>query len=179
MTYPNTETFARIARVTEGGPKIFCETGTWEALSITRCKGLFDRRISIEIDERIWRAACKKVPDTDAWLLHGDSRDILPLVCRVIREPIFFWLDGHFCGPEGGGTNEGVPLFAEIEIVLNRQERHDIIAIDDLLQMGTIGRGGVVDWRHISSEKVIERLKSAGMDVDISAKTFLVARWLD
>lgn len=177
MTYPSTEAFLSMARCFEGGPKIFCETGTWHAHSLRRVKTLFERRISIEIDEALAKSARGLVPDEDAWILNGDSAELLPLVCRVITEPIFFWLDAHFCGVEAGGSNAGMPLMAELDAVLGRNQRKDIIAIDDLKQFGCVGREGIVDWRHITLKSVTDRLSAAGLSVDTSAGTYLVSRW--
>lgn len=186
MTYPNTERFA--AMLAGGAPKIYVETGTWKGQSLERVKTLFETRYSIEIDPRIWRVAYDRFAgDHAAVLLLGDSRDVLPLLCRYLDAPVFFWLDGHYCGPEGGGSNEDMPLYEEMEAVLARNNRKDIIAIDDLGQMGKTGRSGVVDWTHISADTVIGRLEKAGCEVTLHGNyrknppqpSYLVARWAD
>ena len=88
---------------------------------------------SIEIYEPFALAAKNRFAgNPKVRILHGDSADLLPSLLLTIREPILFWLDGHFSGENTGIGNAESPVTAEIEHILRlRQGFGDVIIIDD------------------------------------------------
>ena len=67
----------------------------------------------------------------------GDSAEVLPRIVAAIREPILFWLDGHYSGE---GTAHGAaetPLPEELRAIARRGHPGDVVLVDDARLLGT------------------------------------------
>ena len=119
------------------------ETGTFHGDGVQAAiEAGFDRIISVEIIDEYFTENRKRFAHDDrVQILHGESRWALEEILPGLEGPIFFWLDAHFPGADGGlrdhnaEPDEAVrcPLESELEII--RQHRPhglDVILCDDL-----------------------------------------------
>jgi len=116
----------------KNGINIFVETGTAGGATVEYVSKLFDKIISIEVYEPLARAAQKKFARFDhIKIMYGDSGDVLPDILEGIKEPVLFWLDGHYSGE---GTGKGVsetPITKELVAIFHHPIKNHIILIDD------------------------------------------------
>ncbi|MBX2935127.1 MAG: hypothetical protein KF825_12855 [Ferruginibacter sp.] len=119
--------------------KIFIETGTFLGDTVEYFKNKFHSIISIELSEDLANKAKKRFEnDKQVQIIQGDSSKILPTLVNHIKEPILFWLDGHyssefFVKDEFIRTAKGdsnTPIVKELEIILAACA-FPVILIDD------------------------------------------------
>ena len=137
----------------------FVETGTNVGAAITLALQLgFPRVVSMEYHKGLCdRTRVKFKRETRVVIHHGDSRLILPDICKQVNEPCFFWLDAH-------SNHENTPLPDELRCIIKRNNPEDVIAIDDV----RIIRGGV-DQRHTWGDNTsVEQL------IEIAGPKFIV-----
>jgi hypothetical protein len=73
------------------------ESGTLFGDTVFRFKDRFEKIISIELSEELADKAIKRFEkDSNITILKGDSADVLPKILSSLREPVLFWLDGHY-----------------------------------------------------------------------------------
>lgn len=112
--------------------RTFVETGTYTGEMISAVRRHFERIVSIELDARLYEAACRRFEgDAGVELLHGDSAELLPIVLRDLHEPAMFWLDGHFMGAGTGRGAVDSPLTDELRALLAHPVRGHVVLIDD------------------------------------------------
>ena len=118
------------------------ETGTFKGMMIDATVKRFRKIYSIEIFEPLARRARERFAgDSRVTITHGDSATALPQLLPSIREPVLFWLDGHFSGEGTGLGEEKSPVVAEITAILNlRKGFADVKVIDDARRFN--GTGG-------------------------------------
>ena len=81
------------------------ETGTYYGDMIYAQLDNFSRIYSIELSERLYRKAKRRFKKNESvTLLHGDSSEVLHEIVPKFKEPVLFWLDGHY---SGGITAQG------------------------------------------------------------------------
>lgn len=111
--------------------RVFIETGTNTGDTPWALKGSFDDLFTIELDDRLHRAAVRRfLNDPHVHVLQGDSTDVLPEVLNIVKGPALVWLDGHHSGP---GTAHGAldtPVVQELETLFNDSRKH-VILVDD------------------------------------------------
>jgi hypothetical protein len=114
------------------GTPVLVETGTFLGDTVQAMRREFRTIYSIELSTVLYddaRARFARAPNVN--LLQGDSADVLPRLAREIAEPTLFWLDGHWSeGITALGDLES-PLRPELAAVLARDNRGDVILIDD------------------------------------------------
>ncbi len=120
-------------------PTIFIETGTFLGDTVEHFKNKFQSLISVELSEDLAnKAKIRFENDKQVQIIQGDSSNILPALVDKIKEPILFWLDGHyssefFVKDEFIKTAKGdsnTPIVKELEIILAACIK-PIILIDD------------------------------------------------
>ncbi len=115
-----------------GSAKIFIETGTAGGTTIEKLRKFFQTVFSIEIYKPFADAAKEKFKNDPAiTIIKGDSGEVLPRILANIKEPVLFWLDGHY---SGGGTGKGItetPIVKEIDSILSHPIKDHVILIDD------------------------------------------------
>ena len=91
----------------------------------------FSHIYSIELSEKLYRKAMRRFKkNANVTLLHGDSSEVLREIVPRFKEPVLFWLDGHY---SGGVTAQGkldTPIWEELTTILQSGIRH-MILIDD------------------------------------------------
>jgi len=145
------------------------ETGTYKANSTRKMAFMFPRVYTIEIGQAQFDAnapllAC--MPHVSAIL--GDSAEIVPLLAKVLQEPVLWYLDAHWFPAQFADGVElcrdnPFPLWAELEAIRDRK-MPDLVLVDDVHAMGREDWGpsppdGVVDnWVKTSHEAIKELL---------------------
>jgi hypothetical protein len=138
-------------------PGVFVETGTFFGDTADAMTHIFESVHTIELSELYYLLALNRFVGRDRVRPHwGNSSDILPILCRNIDEPIFFYLDAHFAGHDTARSCVEVPLMAELSAIAQR-EHSDIVVIDDARLFGEKrDEGGfTVDWRGITEENIL------------------------
>lgn len=112
--------------------KTFIETGTAGGLMIKAIGKNFDKIISIELDDFLFKNAKENFANNkNVTLIHGDSGEKLVEILPKINEPSLFWLDAHYSG-EGTAKGEyDTPIIKELLTIFSRKNKRDIILIDD------------------------------------------------
>jgi hypothetical protein len=115
----------------DAGFSTLVETGTYYGDMIYAQLDNFSRIYSIELSERLYRKAKRRFKKNESvTLLHGDSSEVLHEIVPKFKEPVLFWLDGHY---SGGITAQGkldTPIWEELTTILQSGVRH-MILIDD------------------------------------------------
>jgi hypothetical protein len=111
------------------GTPVLVETGTFLGDTVQAMRRRFRTIYSIELSKVLYDdARARFARAQNVKLFQGDSADVLP---REIAEPTLFWLDGHWSeGITALGDVES-PLRDELAAVLARDNRGDVILIDD------------------------------------------------
>lgn len=113
------------------GLKTLVETGTFLGDMVFSQKENFDKLISIELDNKLYKDARNKLKKyKKIEIIQGDSGKILDRICSNLNEPCLFWLDGHFSAGYTAKGESGTPIIAEIKAIL-RDDLNHIILIDD------------------------------------------------
>lgn len=121
------------------GLRTMVETGTYLGDALGTLRADFDHLISIELDERLHRAAGRRFRgDPGVRLLQGDSAQRLPEVLAGLDRPALFWLDGHCSGGFTARGEEHTPIFAELAaIAAHPLSRAHVLVIDDARLFGS------------------------------------------
>lgn len=118
-------------------PQVFVETGTYLGDTIWSMKNLFSEIHSIELGEGLAQEAQKRFSRYRHIHIHqGDSASILPNLLENIPKPTLFWLDAHYSEGITVGSDEHLPLMAEIKTILEHWQSGSVILIDDARLMG-------------------------------------------
>ena len=121
----------------------FFETGTFYGGGVREAlDAKFERVYSVEIIDQYFEENVERFRDRDnVTLLKGHSVDVLAQTLPDLEGNIFFWLDAHFPGADGGlrdynaEVDESIrcPLEAELETIKrHRAGCEDVFLIDDL-----------------------------------------------
>jgi hypothetical protein len=143
-------------------PNIFIETGTYEAETTLHMSKYFEHVYTIEINETLFRDArvkCKDIENISCIL--GDSTKKLSYIVQTIKQPVVFWLDGHWSRGKTSAGDKDVPLLEELEIIEKYFIEEALVIIDDVRLFG----GGPysskiidVDWSMITEESILSVL---------------------
>lgn len=138
------------------GLSVFFETGTFRGAGVRRAlECSFTQIFSVEIIDEFYDEVAAEFDDVGSVkLVHGDSVAALAENLPAIDGSIFFWLDAHFPGADGGlqvynsSYDEAIrlPLESEIRTIKKlRDDRKDVILIDDLriYETGEYERGNL------------------------------------
>ena len=112
--------------------KVFVETGTYHEAMVEAMRNQFRVIHSIEIYKPLYEENVKKFSKYKHIFLHiGDSAYVLPKIMNDIREPVIFWLDGHFSGRGTGKGSTSTPIMKEVQSISNHEIKNHVILIDD------------------------------------------------
>lgn len=120
---------------------VFIETGTYWGDMVFAVKDTFSRIISIELDDKLYERARKRFYKFNhIAILHGDSAQVLPQLLLKEKQPVLFWLDGHFSGGMTACGESPTPILDELEHIFNSMNARSVVLIDDArLFMGVAG----------------------------------------
>ena len=86
--------------------------------------------------------------------LYGDSKDLLPIYAKKIKEPVLWYLDAHYCNVENNlGADGSFPVFEEMMAIRNRPYA-DIVWVDDVHCMGHRHRLGQ-PWERLHYNSIL------------------------
>lgn len=126
---------ARLAR--KKGIKNFIETGTFEGDMVEAQRGNFDKLVTIELDDRLYKAAKRRFENhAHIHVLQGDSGARLSEAIQLIEGPAIYWLDAHYSKGITARGNRETPILKELFVISARNQTDDTILIDDARLFG-------------------------------------------
>lgn len=115
----------------EYSAKILVETGTFRGEMVYAQRNYFDKIISIELSEELYKIVKKRLKHLqNVELLNGDSAQLLGDVVKNLDRQAIFWLDGHYSGFETAKGEVETPVNRELDAIFDSVQDH-IILIDD------------------------------------------------
>lgn len=117
---------------TRFGLEILIETGTFKGDMIFAVERQFKEAHSIELGRDLFEQARQRFASFPNVHLHqGDSGKVLPELLKTIRQPILFWLDGHFSeGITARGATD-TPIVEELRAIYHHNPTGHVVLIDD------------------------------------------------
>lgn len=114
------------------GVRCFVETGTFTGDMLAAMVPFFDRLMSVELSDALYRQVRARFRgQSNVRLYLGDSTAILPRILSDLREPALFWLDAHYSGgTTAHGDNES-PILDELDAVLCHPVDGHVLLVDD------------------------------------------------
>lgn len=115
----------------EYSAKVLVETGTFRGEMVYAQRNYFDKIISIELSEELYKIVKKRLKHLqNVELLNGDSAGLLGEVVKSLDQQAIFWLDGHYSGFETAKGEVETPVNRELDAIFDSGQDH-IILIDD------------------------------------------------
>lgn len=143
------------------GFDLFVETGTFYGQMVNAMKGRFNKVVSIEIYEPLFRLNDMAFRHRkDVTIMLGDSAKVLSSIMHEKPESVLFWLDGHYSGRGTGKGDLTSPIIEELAIILSNMPKKLCLVIDDL-------RLFVNEDGYPSKERVVAILKEANAGFEI------------
>ena len=128
--------------------KMFVETGTYYGKTTEYAAPHFDKCVTIELDETLYKSAVKKFENTkNVEVRHGDSGTILQELLGTINERTLFWLDAHYCGGNTAKGKSNTPIMEELLVIMNHPVSHVILIDDARMFLGCDGYPSVRELR--------------------------------
>ena len=125
----------RTARRLSGATTVI-EVGTFKGVTTKRLSRLFDKVITIEIDEALFNHARQRCVGRNNIEFHlGDGAVLLPQIVPRESELLLF-LDGHFSGGETGHGDEPEPVLKELDLIAHHLGHASAVVIDDFRLFG-------------------------------------------
>lgn len=146
-------------------PKVYVETGCNAGKQLAAAAPAFTRAIGVELDPGFAAKARAHVPA--ALVLTEDTRTALPRLCAQLQEPVFFYLDAHFCRTDPPIAKSPFPLWDEL--ILMRQRRFaDIVVVDDVHTFGKarddLRYGDAPEWEGVTGAAISSFLGAPGIE---------------
>lgn len=138
MSNPTAEMFelAKRKNAPWGAPRVLVETGTYTGKTTLLATQHFGRVETIELSERLYRAAAKLLEPMGVVCHFGDTRVILPRLCRELAEPVVWYLDAHYWRePLQAAEKNPLPLQEELTAIAARPWP-DVVIVDDVHAFG-------------------------------------------
>jgi hypothetical protein len=111
---------------------VLVETGTFLGIMVDAMKNKFQRVVSIEIADGLYKRAKKMFENNlNVEIRLGDSGVVLEDVLKTLNEPAIFWLDGHYSGSVTGMADIETPIMAELKHIFLHSVQDHVILIDD------------------------------------------------
>ncbi|MER9419187.1 hypothetical protein NKI95_25040 [Mesorhizobium sp. M0306] len=112
------------------------EIGSYKGVTTKRMSHLFDKVISVEIDEALYHQASKRCAGRkNVELLLGDGAKLLPEIASRVNKALIF-LDGHFSGGETGQGDEPEPVLKELDLIAPFIANFVAVVVDDFRLFG-------------------------------------------
>jgi hypothetical protein len=137
----------------------FVETGTYKAQTTLEMAKIFIT-YSIELSAPLYHEAYVKCQgNKNVQLFHGDSIKLLPIITTWIDskdQKAVWFIDAHQSGPDTTNNGELVPLFAEIELILNhiKEPAGHVFILDDARLFDAFD-----DWKGINTDTILNKFR--------------------
>lgn len=145
-------------------PEVAVETGTWQGDATAVFADMFRDVYTVDISEYCHARALARFSEVDnVKCLYGDSAKVVPILCQLIKEPCFWFLDAHF--PDAWPTaktkyipqTNPLPLFDELTAICERQHE-DIVIVDDVHAFGR--KGGIAGlWETVTIKTLTDMVQ--------------------
>lgn len=112
---------------------IFFETGTFKGDTVNAMLPYFDRLITAELSEPLWKESTTRFADDGKVALYlGNSPDVIAKFRPALKDSsVLYWLDAHWCVADStSGELSQCPLLEEIHAIGQLNDK-SIILIDD------------------------------------------------
>ena len=131
----------RCKRTWGAGARCLIESGTYRGHTTRKCAPLFQKVVTIEIDDSLAQRATQFLKDnTNIEVVHGDVIDSLPgILVREDMHDILVYLDGHFSGGITGKGKSDEPACDAINILSKHADKISAIIVDDFREFGGPG----------------------------------------
>jgi hypothetical protein len=138
----------------------FIETGTYFCGTTRWASEVFEKVITIEYSENIYKDAIRKYGHIkNIEFMYGDTRDGLRKIVSKLEGPGFFWLDAHWSGGETYGEQDQCPLIEELALINSSKHDHLIFIDDARLFLSPPGHP-LLSWQWPDISKVLHALNS-------------------
>ncbi|RWO01693.1 rRNA adenine N-6-methyltransferase family protein [Mesorhizobium sp.] len=118
------------------GATTVVEIGSYKGVTTKRLSYLFEKVISVEIDEALYRQASKRCARRkNVELLFGDGAKLLPEIASRVNTALIF-LDGHFSGGITGQGDEPEPVLKELDLIQANLDQFCAVVVDDFRLFG-------------------------------------------
>jgi hypothetical protein len=119
------------------GLRVLIETGTFEGEMPRKCRTMFERIHTIELDPGYARRAIHRLRHhRNIEVIEGDSTVRLPELLMRVHEPALFWLDGHYSAGLTARGEKDTPLLEEIDAIARHGVLGHVILVDDARCLG-------------------------------------------
>lgn len=143
--------------------RIFIESGTYLGDMVYAMRKDFQTIYSIELSDYYYKKALNRFKkNKNIKLIKGDSGMEIRKILKKVKEPVIFWLDGHY---SGGKTNKGkfnTPIVRELNSIVDHKIKNHVILIDDAREF--IGQN---DYPTINSLKKIIKKRISNYTLDV------------
>jgi len=147
------------------------ETGTFTGETVEALRTRAQRVISIELEPALHAAAARRFAGApNVTLLQGDSTALLPQIVNTLETPALVWLDGHYAGAGTAGVGDS-PLLQEVQALLAREPRGDVVLIDDARQL--TGNDG-----YVGLEQLLALIRTSRPHAEVFVADDII-RWID
>jgi len=93
---------------------------------------------TVELSREYYKKAVDRFRDnTHVKIWYGDSSNLLGEMIKDIREPITFWLDGHYSGGDTASGKYTSPIIQELNLISKHPIKTHVILIDDVRDFGS------------------------------------------
>jgi len=114
------------------GVSVLVESGTYYGDMVEAERMQFDKIISIELSEDLWKKAVERFKQyKHVTIINGDSGKVLNSVIKDLNERAIFWLDGHYSQGVTAQGNKDCPILEEIDAIFKSNKPEHILLIDD------------------------------------------------
>jgi hypothetical protein len=112
--------------------RVLVETGTFRGDMVEAMRPHFDRVVSIELGDEMYRRAAERFAGFQTvQILHGDSGVVLHQVLETLDEPALFWLDGHYSEGDTARGDVDTPILDELDHILRHHVPGHVVLVDD------------------------------------------------
>lgn len=134
------------------------ETGLCEGQQLHVISETFENVWGIELDRHYCEISMQKVPT--AHILHGDTRKILPRLCKSITGSCTFFLDAHYCKLNPPIKRSIFPLWDELKCIADRK-CNDIVIVDDVHTFGVMREDlkyspQSKEWESVNEQEILK-----------------------
>ena len=103
-------------------------------------RDIFNHIYTIELSQNLaWEARRRLDKHRNITIIEGNCGYKLRELANAIREPCIFWLDAHYSGGVTAGNNNNISIMSELDIIMARNNDHDIVLVDDLCDLERAG----------------------------------------
>lgn len=150
------ETLKKVTDNLEKYP-IFIETGSYLGETIFEAEPYFKELHTIEIKKEFYDNLTKRYKGDKIHFHLGDSSIILKEVLKNLNNNVIFFLDGHWSEGNTGKGAKHVPLYEEIQTIVDDFKYECILIIDDYRLFGTgpSNTPTLCDWENIEKDKIL------------------------